>query len=324
MQTLYVKNENDLSSLRRCSVILSQGCVTALGFFDGVHTAHRALIEKAKLEAEKLSLPLVIFTFSSDSVLLKSGQNRLLTDKERLSELESLGADLTLMFNFDFIKNLSAEEFIDEILVTNLNTHTAVCGFNFRFGKNASGDTAFLKSKLSSLGKETIILPEYKIGEASVSSSLIRSLLSKRELLRAARLLGKPFFVDGMVSHGLGLGRKLGIPTVNLDISREKLILEKGVYYTAVQISDKLYGGITNLGNCPTFEERETHAETFILNFDGEIYDENIRVYFISFIRDEIKFSSKEELIMQINIDKNRALSLEKEIQWQEIGLSLQ
>lgn len=324
MHILTVKNEKDLHGLRDNALLSVSGCVCALGFFDGVHVAHRALIKAARDEAERLCIPLSVFTFSSGSASLKSGQERLLTDKEKLSEFESLGVDTAVVFDFDVIKNVSADEFIDQILVEKLNTHTAFCGFNFRFGKNAAANAAMLLERMLKVGRKAVIIPEHKVSGYTVSSSEIRNLLKQKELLRAAQLLGKPFFIDGNVSHGLGLGKSLGFPTVNVGIDRMKFALPNGVYYTALEISGRLYSGITNVGICPTFDERELHTETFILGFDGDIYDSKIRIYFIEFLREEIKFSSKEELISQINVDKNRALSFEKEIQWQEIGLSLQ
>ena len=323
MQVLSVKTSADLNALSENTKLFDSGCVCALGFFDGVHLAHRALIGEAKKEAVRLSLPLVVFTFFSQSAL-KPEQKRLLTDKEKLCELESLGADIVAIFEFELIKNLSKDEFIEDILARKLNTHTAFSGFNFKFGKGASGDAEYLEKRLGELNRRGIIIPEYKNGENAVSSSLIRKSLSEGKLEYAANLLGKPYFIDGAVSHGLGLGKNLGFPTVNIDIPSEKFALPNGVYYTALELSGRLYEGITNVGTCPTFEEREIHTETFILNFEGDLYHENIRLYFIRFLRGEIKFSSAEELIMQINVDKKQALELKGEIQWQEIGLNLQ
>ncbi|MBE6536936.1 MAG: bifunctional riboflavin kinase/FAD synthetase [Ruminococcaceae bacterium] len=322
MDILAVRSEEDL---KRLSVGVSKSVgVCALGFFDGVHIAHRSLIEKAKAEAKTLGIPLSVFTFFSGGSSLKSEKERLLTDEEKLSELELLGVDTAVVFDFEIIKDLSATAFVEEILVRKLNTHTAFCGFNFRFGRNAEGDAAALENLMSANGRRTVTVPEYKKNNRCVSSSEIRGLLKENKLADAARLLGKPFFIDGSVSHGLGLGKALGFPTVNVGMNGGKFKLQNGVYYTAVELSGKIYSGITNVGICPTFDEREKHTETFILNFDGNIYDSKIRIYFIEFLREEIKFSSKEALISQINVDKNRALSLKKEIPWQEIGLSLQ
>ena len=323
MQIFRIQSENDLKNLDSKAEIFSHGCVLALGFFDGVHKAHRKLINEARSASMELNIPLVIFTFSSKSSSLKPYQKRLLTDSEKLTELNSLGTDATLIFDFDLIKNIEADAFVREILVNKLNTHTAFCGFNFRFGKNAAGNTSVLENKMRELGRNTVIVPELKENGVEISSSAIRALLEEKKLYSAARLLGKPFFADGKVLHGLGLGKKLGFPTVNLDFGEEKLALQNGVYFTAVKFDGKIYPAITNFGVCPTFDERGVHAETFIFNFSKDLYNADIRLYFIEFLRDEIKFSSQNDLIMQINVDKNRALQLSKEIKWQEIGLNL-
>lgn len=322
MRTFTIENEKELDALGKSGAVFENGCVLALGFFDGVHKAHRALIGSAGAEAKRLGIPLAVFTFSAESTSLKPQSLRLFTDKEKESELTALGIDATLIFSFELIKNITAEDFIEEILVKKLNTHTAFCGFNFRFGKNASGNTELLFEKMKSLGKSTVIVPEIKEKDGEISSSAIREMLSSKKLDEATRLLGKPFFANGKVLHGLGLGKKLGFPTVNLEFTSEKFTLPAGVYFTAVKIDDRLYPSVTNFGVCPTFDEREIHAETFIFDFDKDIYGEEIRLYFIEFIRDEIKFSSKNDLIMQINIDINKALQLAKETKWLEIGLS--
>jgi len=322
MQIFKIENKNDLDGLGKDKSLFKSGCVLALGFFDGVHTAHRKLIKEAEFTARKNGIPLVIFTFSANSASLKPESKRLFTDAEKLSELKSLGADAVLVFDFELVKDMSAQGFIEEILVDKLNTHTAFCGYNFRFGKDAVGNTELLTKEMKKRGRSTVTVPELRENGVPVSSSMIRNLLSEKDLSYAARLLGKPFFADGKVSHGLGLGKKLGIPTVNIELKKDKFSLPNGVYFTAVKIGEKLYSGITNVGVCPTFDAREVHAETFIFDFDESIYNADIRLYFIEFLRDEIKFSSENDLIMQINIDKNRALELSKEIKWQEIGLN--
>lgn len=324
MQVLTVKSENDLSRLDKNLPLIKNGCVVALGFFDGVHLAHRALIDSARKEARRLNLPLSVFTFSQNNTSFKAEQARLLTEEEKLSELSELGVDVSFVFDFDLIKDISADDFIEKILVEILNTHTAFCGFNFRFGKNALGNTATLKNGMEKLKRRVVVLDEYKDGKSSLSSSFIRSLILDKKLREASRLLGKPFFLDGKVAHGLGLGKKLGFPTLNLPQNPGKLLLPRGVYFTVTDVSGTLYPGITNVGICPTFDEREIHTETFIFDFSGDLYNTDVRIYFIDFLREEIKFLSKEELIMQINIDKTRALALKKEIKWLEIGLNLQ
>lgn len=324
MQIFRFRSENNLIEFNKSAHLLASGCVTALGFFDGLHVAHRTLIGEAIKLAKSESIPSVVLTFSADDVSYKADKTRLFTDEEKFAELSAMGVDLTVVFDFSLIKGLSADEFVEKILADLLNTKTALCGYNFRYGKNATGTSLSLENKMKSLGRHAVILPEYTKNKGTVSSSEIRDLLYRKKIREATDLLGKPFFTDGKVSHGLGLGKKLGIPTVNIDSSGGKLELPHGVYLTAAEISGRLYTSITNVGICPTFDERETHSETFIFDFGEEVYDENIRIYYIDFIREEIKFPSQKELIMQINIDINRAKELTKEIKWQEIGLSLQ
>ncbi|MBQ9071109.1 MAG: bifunctional riboflavin kinase/FAD synthetase [Clostridia bacterium] len=323
MTTLYLEKFCDIEKNFGDFLPKERGSVTALGFFDGVHTAHRELIRIARKCANNKNVPLVIFTFSEESQNFKSSAKRLFTDEEKLLIFEGLGVDFTVVCDFAAVRELSAEEFVKNFLIAKLNTLTAVSGFNFRFGKGALGDSATLENLMKECGREALILDEYKKDGVTVSSSLIRTLLEEKKLLEAARLLGEPYFLTGKVVHGLGLGINLGFPTVNISLEKNRFALPKGVFLTLVSIRDSLYLGITNVGSCPTFEEREVHTETFILDFDGDIYDENIKVYFIDYLREEKKFSSAEELIMQINVDKNRAKELVKEIQWQEIGLNL-
>ena len=322
MQVFSVKSEKDFLEFNKNALVFDRGCTAALGFFDGVHAAHRALISEAVKTAKKRAIPSVVLTFSASNTAFKPDRARLFTDGEKLSEISSLGVDIAVVFDFGIIKDFSADEFVDKILVGMLNVKTAFCGYNFRFGKGAAGNSEYLENKMQSLGRDAVVLDEYVNGSVSVSSTEIRALLSEKRLGEATALLGKPFFSDGKVSHGWGLGKKLGIPTVNVGWDKEKFNLPHGVYLSAAEISGKLYFGITNVGTCPTFDERKAHSETFIFDFDEEVYDENIRIYYISFMRDEIKFPSQKELIMQINIDINRAKELSKEIKWQEIGLN--
>jgi riboflavin kinase/FMN adenylyltransferase len=137
----------------------------------------------------------------------------------------------------------------------------------------------------------------------------------------AIALLGEPYFLTGIVSHGDGRGKALGLPTVNTDLPSEKLLPKKGVYRSAVCIGDRLFSGVTNIGTCPTFEERPTHAETYILDFSGDIYGKEIRVYLLEFIREEKHFKTPEELILQIKLDINYAIMRNGEQKWQELGL---
>lgn len=300
---------------------ISGECVLALGFFDGVHIAHRDLILTAKAVAKERGLSFGIFTFHSGGII-KNDAPRIYTDEEKGEIFESLGADFTVFADFSAIKDFSPEKFVNEILVCAINCRVAVAGFNFRFGKGASGNAKTLTVLMEGSGGETIIKNEITSEDGkTVSSTRIRELLKVGKMREVNSLLGTPYYIKGKVEHGNSTGRTLGFPTVNLPMLEEKAVMRLGVYRSAIPIGEKIYTGITNVGICPTFEARKVHSETYILDFDGDIYGENLCIYLMDFMRDEIAFSSPEALKMQINIDKNRAIKENGDITWQELGL---
>ena len=322
MKIVKIKNASDIYIDIGNYDITSRGTVVALGFFDGVHIAHRSLIAEAKKASDESSLPLIIFTFSGADAALKSSVRRLLTDEEKLALLEECGADCTVIADFSVFKEMQAENFVCDFLIQRLNARVAVCGFNFRFGKDAAGDCSILHELMHKSGRSAKILSEYTKSGKTVSSTDIKRLIESKKLTEAALLLGKPYFLSGKVSHGFGLGKKLGIPTINMNLPAGKFIPPNGVYFTITETSSARYVSMTNVGSCPTFEERPSHAETFILDFDENLYDCNVKIYFIRFLREEKKFSSAEELIMQIKLDKKQTLKLSGELKWQELGLN--
>ena len=297
--------------------IKGAGCVLALGFFDGVHIAHRDLILTAREEADRTGLPLGIFSFRG---AIKEGVERIYTDDEKCEIFKSLGADFVIFANFAEIKDCSAEDFVRRVLAHELGCSVAVCGFNFRFGRGASGDAELLREIMESLGKRVLIKQEITLGGETVSATRIRELIKKGEMKRAAELLGAPYYIKGRIEHGNSTGRALGFPTVNIPIG-DKVVPRLGVYRTAIPMGERIYTAITNVGVCPTFAPREVHLEGYILDFDGDIYGEEIRVFLLDFMREEIAFSSQNELKMQINVDKNRAIKENGDITWQELGL---
>ncbi len=303
METIIMSDNTDLPFAK-------DGCVMALGFFDGVHLAHRALIKEARCLADEYSLPLVIFTFPAEENRLKPGAPRLYSTEMKLELLSECGADYILLADFKSMMNMEKEEFIESFLIGHCSVRAAVCGYNFHYGHGKSGDAESLKNALSSRGLITKIIDEYKFDGAPLSTTYIRALLDNHEIENAALALGKPYFIYGKVTHGNGQGRSFGLPTINIPLSQERYLPKKGVYASLADIDGKIYKSLTNIGTCPTFGERDVHAETFILDFDGNLYGENVRVYLCKFIRDEKAFSSEKELIMQINIDKKEAIAL--------------
>lgn len=296
-------------------------CAVAIGFFDGVHLAHRELILAASEEAKRLGVAAGVVTFASESSI-KAGIPRLYDTCDKLSLIESLGVDFTVICDFSDVAGLSGEEFVRDTLSGDIGAVSVAAGFNFKFGKGASSDAESLKTYMQSLGGNAIIKKPYLYGDAPLSSSMIRSLLAEGRATEASRALGTPYFVTGEVSRGMGVGRGLGFPTVNLDSVAERVKLKHGVYRCAVLIENRLYHAVTNVGICPTFDKRDEHIEAHLIDFSGDLYGKSVRVYFLGYLREERRFDSQKELITQINIDKNRTLEENGENLWQEIGLS--
>ena len=280
------------------------GCVLALGFFDGVHIAHRALIARAKECASELGARLGVFTFPSKGSV-KSGAPRIYGDGEKLGIFESLGVDFTVLADFSSLSSLSAEKFVSDVLISDLGAAVCAAGFNFRFGKGASGNSATLSALMAENGARAVIEDELSDGGQTVSASRIRTLLSDGEISEAARLLGEPYSLTGEVERGNSMGKRLGYPTVNIRIGSGRALPRRGVYKSSVEVDGKIHKGLTNLGTCPTLGEREVHAETYILGFSGDLYGKRVRVRLLEFLRDERRFNSPDELKMQINVDIN-------------------
>ena len=298
-------------------------CVMALGFFDGVHMGHRDLLAKARELADRLGISLGVFTFPTESAI-KAGSERIYSTESKLSLLESAGVDFTVLADFGSISGLSPESFVSDVLIGDLSVKVAASGFNYRFGRGAAGDAKLLSELMQRGGGDALIAGEFKHRGKTVSASLVRDLLSAGDIIGANELLCAPFRISGKVSHGNSVGRTLGFPTVNTDIEKGRIAPGRGVYATALRLGERIYPSITNVGTCPTFSERALHLETYIIDFDGDIYGENIEIYFLDRLRDEIKFSNEKELIMQINIDKNKAISRIGDKTWQDLGPSLQ
>ena len=295
-------------------------CVMAIGFFDGVHIAHRELILTAKAEAERLSLPVGVFTFK-DNAQIKRRCDRIYGDEEKESILSSLGVDFTVLADFSSLKNLERDDFINEVLIRDFGCRLAVVGYNFKFGKGALGDAEYLKNKLVKLGRDCVIKSEVRSLGRTVSSSYIKELISSGSISEANRLLGIPYSISSIVEHGDGRGRTLGFPTLNSALSSENLILKRGVYRSAIDIDGRLIFAVTNVGTCPTFSERATHLESFLIDFDEDLYGKSVRIYFLDFLREERKFSDAESLKKQIKVDINTSIKKNEEEKWQALGL---
>lgn len=277
----------------------------ALGFFDGVHEGHRHLLKTAKSLARKKGLVFSVFTFKAECEALKSS-SRLYQTEEKLELLEKLEADEVILADFNELSSVSAENFIKKVLIDGLSCSVAVSGRDFRFGNGAAGDINLLKKMLSENGADAYIVEDKMSGGEKISTTRIKKLLSEGKVEDANRLLGSPYFIRTTVESGLGKGKSLGFPTVNSSLDEKNFPLKRGVYRTAVRVGDKTYPSITNIGVCPTFEERSIHAETNIIDFDGNLYGEKIYITFYEYLREEIRFNNEKELISQIKVDINK------------------
>lgn len=293
----------------------------ALGYFDGVHVGHRELISLLVREARAKGLSPYILTFADSLSKTKKTQSIIYNTEEKLKIFESLGVDGVIVADFLSVADLSPESFVYDVLVDSLGVELALSGYNFRFGKGAKADSSTLVELMEKKGKSAIILSEQKIDGKPLSATMIRELMMQGRLEDATRMLGAPYSVSGKVERGLGLGKVYGFPTINTPI-RESSPLPVGVYRTAVKIGNKLYTGVTNVGTCLTVKERQIHAETLIADFSGDLYGEQICIFFLGYLREEKRFDSIEELKNQIYTDKDRAVKENGDLEWLEIGLN--
>ncbi|MGN0552521.1 MAG: bifunctional riboflavin kinase/FAD synthetase [Oscillospiraceae bacterium] len=288
----------------------------AAGLFDGVHLGHRAVIEKAtSIAREHTDISAAVFTFDTATVTSKGdGLGCILNREDKLSMLEQLGAEYVYSPDFTQFREYSAERFVKEVLCERLKARYVVCGTDFRFGKGASGDTQALKRLGLECGITVITVPAVSEENGrKISSTHIRELISDGNISAANKLLGYDYFFRLPVISGNRIGRTIDFPTINQRLESERALPKFGVYASEIQIGDKLYHGVTNIGVKPTVSDsRDVLAETYIIGFDGDLYGENVKLSLVDFIRPEVKFGSIEELKEQIKIDVKTVLNNER------------
>ena len=268
--------------------------VVALGYFDGVHRGHMALLQETVRLARALGARPAVFTFS-DGFKDKAP----LTDPgERLRLFEAAGIEVAFLVDFAAVRPLSPEEFVKNCLQFLCRAKSAVCGFNFRFGKGAVGTA----EDLLALFPEAAVVPAVYEGGEVISSTRVRRLLGEGRVEDAALLLGRPYTVTGEVLHGKELGAILGFPTANM--KPKTLLPASAVYATAVKIDGKCFPAITDVGTRPTVEgQGELRMETHLPDFSGDLYGRSLSVAFLRRLREEKRFSSLEELKTQLEQD---------------------
>lgn len=294
------------------NTIIKDKTYIALGSFDGLHIGHMALINKTLELSKSNNVKSMIYTFKNHplSIVNKDKMPKLLMDnKTKLNSLEKLGVDIVNLveFNYDYMK-IYPEDFIFN-MIRCYNPKGFIVGFNYRFGYKNSGDIELFKKYSTKMNFDLHVVESVTYKNEVVSSSRIRTLIAEGNVSEANHMLLNPFAIRGLVVRGKQLGRTIGFPTANLKYDNNFIIPGRGVYFTIVNYKGISYKGITSVGFNPTVNlvEDNISIETYILDFDKNIYGEHIQLYFINRMRDEIKFNSLTELTNQLKKDKEFA-----------------
>ena len=290
----------------------SNATIVTIGTFDGVHIGHQKIIKRLVDIAHKKHLNSVVLTFFPHPRMVLQNNNdiKLLnTIEERETILSDLGLDYLVVKTFTKeFANLSAEEFVKNILVDELNAKHIIIGYDHRFGKGRSANIDDLKSFGKQYDFEVEEISVQDIEDVSVSSTKIRNALNDGDILTANTYLGYGFYITGKVAKGKGLGRKIGFPTANIEIAEDyKLIPKNGVYVIKTSIENKLVYGMMNIGMNPTVNGTKKTIEAHFFNFNNDIYNQTLKIEFVARLRDEQKFESVELLKKQLKLDEKNA-----------------
>lgn len=278
----------------------------ALGVFDGVHLAHRAILGAAVEDARAADINAVACTFDRHPMEILQPERApapITTLEERLGLIAETGVEATLVLTFD--RELAAvepEAFVKDILLTRMQAREIVVGFNHRFGHRARGDARMLEGLADQLGFRARVVPPMAVDGVPVSSTEIRAALQRGEVRRAAAFLGRPYGIAGSVAAGAGRGRTLGFPTANIATDRA-LLIPTGVYLGRLSVDGRPRPAVVNVGVRPTFGETSLAIEAHLLDFSGDLYGRPVRLEFLERIRDEKRFGSVDELKAQIERD---------------------
>jgi phosphoribosyl 1,2-cyclic phosphate phosphodiesterase len=286
----------------------SRGSVIAIGTFDGIHLGHQKVLEYAILRAKQSGAVATALTFEPPPVKVlrpEVAPARISTNQQRMDWFGAVGMEAAVVMPFTkALAALSAEEFVEQILVQQLRVRTVVVGDNFRFGNRQAGDVKFLRKMGMRDGFEVVVHTPVALHGEVISSTLIRKLVSEGDVRHAGRLLGRPFALTGEVVSGTGTGRKFTFPTLNLNPEQE-LLPARGVYITRTTLEGELssHRSVTNVGMRPTFNGTGLSLETHLLDYSGNFAPKRIEVRFWKRLREEQKFAGAEELKEQIRKD---------------------
>jgi riboflavin kinase / FMN adenylyltransferase len=278
----------------------------ALGTFDGVHLGHRAILGTALARARAVSVEAVACTFDPHPMEVLQPDRAplpIMPLEERLQLIGDLGVDAVVVL--PFTRELAAiepEAFVKDVLLSRLHAREIVVGYNHRFGRGARGDARLLEELAGRLGFLAHVVPPMTVDGAAVSSTEIRAALQRGDVSAAARWLGRPYGIAGMVTSGAGRGRTLGFPTANIAPDRT-LLVARGVYRGQVMVEGASHTAVVNVGVRPTFGETALAVEAHLLDFTGDLYGRTVRLDFLDRLRDEMRFGSVEDLKAQVARD---------------------
>ena len=295
-------------------ISLSNSSALTIGNFDGVHLGHQEILRYLLKKSAKLSLESLVLSFypSPSSKLYPDKFNgHIDSDVEKIEKLKELNVDKFLIMKFDEnIRKMSADIFLSEIIIKKLNPSVIIVGYDHHFGYKREGDYDFLNKNKSKYGYELLKVNEKFLNEKKISSSIIRKMIADSNVKGAATLLGRPYQLNGKVIAGDGVGKSLGFPTANIEINSLKILPGRGVYFVKVINSNaQQFYGMCNIGTKPTFKKnKKIYCEVNIFNFNEKIYNSNLKIEFIDFIRLEKKFESISSLKKQLISDKNKCL----------------
>ena len=289
-----------------------QPTVLTIGTFDGVHLGHQKIIERVVATARQEGLLATIFTFFPHPRMVVQHDKSLKlihTLEEKKQLLQQLGVDLLVVqpFNEAFAQ-LTAEEFVSTILVQHLNVKKVIIGYDHRFGRNRTANINDMRLFGEKYGFAVEEISVQEVDEVSVSSTKIREALNKGDVITAEHYLGTPYSLTGTVVHGLKLGRTLGYPTANIQVTEDyKLIPKDGVYAVYSYIGERKVYGMMSIGKNPTIEGKGASIEVYFFDFNGDLYDRELTIYFVKYLREERKFSSVALLRKQLQDDETTA-----------------
>lgn len=287
----------------------TKGRVMALGLFDGVHMGHLDIIGKAVSVAERDGFTSTVQTFKN---LYKSDDRYLYTPQERLKLIGDTGADELLVLDFDAVKDLEPDQYLTDIILNRCIADTLVMGEDYRFGRGGRGDVNMIREFASQNDIRVIVVKDRMLSGTGkkISTTWLREALAEGNADLARDLCGgRAYSYTGYCVHGKKLGRLMGFPTVNVNVTEDKYVVKRGVYVSRVRLGQRVFYGVTNIGRRPTVEDAVNDVvETFIFDFDEEIYGALVTVELLHFLRPESKMTSKDDLIRAVELNKAQAL----------------